>query len=313
MPAPIAIIGAGVIGLTTGIRLLEAGHAVTAFARSDDIGTASRGAPALWIPYKAAPEDLILQWAKRSLEIYHDFTMADGVEKLPLREYYHEDHGDPLWSHIITDFQRLPSTELPSGYIKGYQTAIYCIDSSLFVDRLLTLFQQQGGQLIHADIKQLHAVDTHFPVIINCSGVWSHYLVPDEKSFPIRGQYLLVEKPEGLNHIIFASESDTGYTLIVPRQHDCYLGGTTLNHDWGTDIRPETTAHILRRTAEFEPSLAGMKIRHEGVCLRPGRESVRLERETLPDGRLVIHNYGHGGSGWTVAWGCAESVVSLLG
>ena len=50
--------------------------------------------------------------------------------------------------------------------------------------------------------------------------------------------------------------------------------------------------------------------------LRPGRPSVRLEAEqwqlkgggTLP----VVHNVGHGGSGLTLAWGCAEDVVALV-
>jgi D-amino-acid oxidase len=41
--------------------------------------------------------------------------------------------------------------------------------------------------------------------------------------------------------------------------------------------------------------------------LRPYRPEVRLER----DGR-VIHNYGHGGSGFTLCRGCAEDVVALV-
>jgi len=48
------------------------------------------------------------------------------------------------------------------------------------------------------------------------------------------------------------------------------------------------------------------------VGLRPFRRSgVRLERDQLPDGRIVIHNYGHGGSGFTLSWGCAREVVDL--
>jgi D-amino-acid oxidase len=39
---------------------------------------------------------------------------------------------------------------------------------------------------------------------------------------------------------------------------------------------------------------------------------VRLEAETLPDGRPLVHDYGHGGSGFTLSWGCAEEVVRLV-
>jgi D-amino-acid oxidase len=48
------------------------------------------------------------------------------------------------------------------------------------------------------------------------------------------------------------------------------------------------------------------------VGLRPFRKSgVRLERARLRDSRTIIHNYGHGGSGFTLSWGCAEEVVQL--
>ncbi|MFC9060166.1 FAD-dependent oxidoreductase, partial [Streptomyces sp. NPDC057074] len=52
-------------------------------------------------------------------------------------------------------------------------------------------------------------------------------------------------------------------------------------------------------------------IRDSLVGLRPARDAVRLERETLPDGRLLVHNYGHGGAGVTVAWGCAQEAAGL--
>jgi D-amino-acid oxidase len=47
--------------------------------------------------------------------------------------------------------------------------------------------------------------------------------------------------------------------------------------------------------------------------LRPVRSTVRLEREELGGGRVVIHNYGHGGAGVTLSWGCAAEVATLLG
>ena len=37
---------------------------------------------------------------------------------------------------------------------------------------------------------------------------------------------------------------------------------------------------------------------------------MRLDKELI-SGRPLIHNYGHGGSGVTLSWGCADSVVEL--
>jgi D-amino-acid oxidase len=45
--------------------------------------------------------------------------------------------------------------------------------------------------------------------------------------------------------------------------------------------------------------------------LRPGRPSVRLEAEWIGDS-LVVHNYGHGGAGVTLSWGCADAVVNEI-
>jgi len=45
--------------------------------------------------------------------------------------------------------------------------------------------------------------------------------------------------------------------------------------------------------------------------LRPSRTEVRLEFEKV-GGRTVIHNYGHGGAGVTLSWGCAEEVVEIV-
>lgn len=60
------------------------------------------------------------------------------------------------------------------------------------------------------------------------------------------------------------------------------------------------------------------EVLRDWVGLRPGRPSVRLEEELIPcagadRGVLrVVHNYGHGGAGLTLAWGCAGHAVSLV-
>ena len=68
--------------------------------------------------------------------------------------------------------------------------------------------------------------------------------------------------------------------------------------------------YILKKCSEILPDLADIEIIEELVGLRPGRTSVRLDKEII-SGRPLIHNYGHGGSGVTLSWGCADSVVEL--
>ncbi|PYI70871.1 MAG: amino acid oxidase, partial [Verrucomicrobia bacterium] len=86
-------------------------------------------------------------------------------------------------------------------------------------------------------------------------------------------------------------------------------GTNDLSSDLAAD--PATTKRII---AECSRALNTEKPRvlAERVGLRPFRKSgVRLEREKLRDGRIVIHNYGHGGSGFTLSWGCAREVLDI--
>ena len=78
----------------------------------------------------------------------------------------------------------------------------------------------------------------------------------------------------------------------------------------------------MRRCIALCPSLVGNRdvsiealdvVRH-GVGLRPSRKGgVRLEKEMLlGGGAVVVHNYGHGGEGYQISWGCAGDVVGLV-
>ena len=72
--------------------------------------------------------------------------------------------------------------------------------------------------------------------------------------------------------------------------------------------RPAAVATETLPTVQAEPSRLGRIT----VCSRPFRGAgPRMEAERL-DGKLLIHNYGHGGSGWSLSWGAAELVLQLL-
>ena len=89
------------------------------------------------------------------------------------------------------------------------------------------------------------------------------------------------------------------------------LGGTAQIGDWGMEIRAEDNDLILGKVEALWPDLDRSKIIGGTVGLRPSRSEVRLEVETI-EGRAVVHNYGHGGAGVTLSWGCADEVASLV-
>ncbi len=84
------------------------------------------------------------------------------------------------------------------------------------------------------------------------------------------------------------------------------VGGTEIRDAWDTTIDPELELRLIARAAEIMPWIAEAPITSRAVGLRPGRDTVRLER--IDD---VIHCYGHGGCGVTMEFGCAADVVAL--
>ena len=104
---------------------------------------------------------------------------------------------------------------------------------------------------------------------------------------------------------------------MFPHQDRVVLGGTEIAGDWSLDPRPATAQRILADCAAIDPRLATARILEHRVGLRPVRPGCgwRPRRRPAGDaaaGRLVIHNYGHGGGGVTLSWGCAREAARLV-
>jgi D-amino-acid oxidase len=125
---------------------------------------------------------------------------------------------------------------------------------------------------------------------------------------PHRGQVAIVPRIERLCCAIVCDDAPLMYA--IPRRDDCVFGGTNdLSSDLAVDAA--TTDRIIAECSRVL-NIKKPHVLAERVGLRPFRKSgVRLERDELRDGRTVIHNYGHGGSGFTLSWGCAREVVDL--
>jgi D-amino-acid oxidase len=96
----------------------------------------------------------------------------------------------------------------------------------------------------------------------------------------------------------------------IPRAKDCVFGGTNDVSD-NLLADPATTSRIVAECSRVL-NIDKLPVLAERVGLRPFRRSgVRLEHDQLRDGRTVIHNYGHGGAGFTLSWGCAREVFDM--
>ena len=142
--------------------------------------------------------------------------------------------------------------------------------------------------------------------IINCCGLGAFSMMGDKEMYPIRGQVLRVKAP-WINSVFFFGKS-----YIIPNIDSVVLGGTAQKGDWNTVVSNDDTDRILNDVCAVFPSIRNACIESVWVGLRPGRTPLRLDSEVVPLGDrkvVVVHCYGHGGSGITLAMGCADDIV----
>jgi D-amino-acid oxidase len=304
-----AVVGCGVIGLTTAICLQEASMDVRIVAARLPHDTTSSVAAAIWYPYKAYPEESVLSWGSRTFEVFEELsdTPESGVLMREGVEIWRDRVPDPWWAGAVPHVRRCEEDELPPGYRDGHTFVAPVVEMPIYLTYLMDRFSAAGGSVEQRTLSSLDEVAAG--VVVNCVGLGARDLVDDTSMEPIRGQIVRVSNP-GLTRFILDEENPEGVTYIVPRSDDCILGGTADEGEWGLEPDPETAAAILRRCTRLEPRLRGAEVLEHKVGLRPGRPEIRLEREDGATPR--IHDYGHGGSGITLSWGCAEETLRLV-
>lgn len=312
MSKNVLVIGAGVSGLSTAIILHDAGHKVNIWTKDLTPDTTSNIAAAFWYPYLCNPRDKAITWSKSTYQYLEKNALTDdtsGTRYIMFTEYLKVKSPEPWWRPAVDVFERPSPEELPNGYVDGYRTKAIVMDTSRYLPWLLLQLEQRGIEVVQREVSNFDETLEHYDVVVNCTGLGSRELCNDKRVFPVRGQVLRVE-PNGFNDVV-ADESDENLAYIIPRFNDIIIGGTSQANDWNLQVDPNDTADILRKAKTISSEFDDVKILEEKVGLRPARDEIRLEAEDR-NGKLLIHNYGHGGAGFTLSWGCANDVAQLV-
>jgi len=341
MDRNVAIVGAGVSGLTCGVIFAEHGCRTAIFAKETGQQTTSAVAAAIWFPYDAEPTEKVIPWALETFDVFADLARVPGtgISMIELRQFSRSGKIQiPDWA-IPLGAQRLPvlipsvvegsrcagfkvsprdpSTSRASAgsarddhsFASGFSMTVPLTDTTIYLDYLAARFRKIGGE-IHANVRfeELEDVDPRFDLVINCAGIGARELVQDIDLEPHRGQVTIVPRIESLSCAIVCDDAPLMYA--IPRSNDCVFGGTNDLSD-NLAVDPATTQQIVVECSRVL-NIEKPRILAERVGLRPFRRSgVRLEPDQLPDRRTVIHNYGHGGAGFTLSWGCAREVLEM--
>ena len=362
-PPRVAIVGAGVIGLSVAVRLSESSlplHLTVIADKFSPDTTGDRAGGSIipfpvgvseqalmdikrWsIPtfshfkalYESGVRDEIglsvrdcflpmslpatgLPWLK---EVVFDLEVVDPKEVLAARSLNARsgdgelksdeskpteiDNPDEVW-HSYLDHAR------KAGF-KVCKCKVFIVEAKCYLPWLMKRFLDKNGVIEKKRIDNLSELSQSFDLVINCTGLQARELTGDTLLHPIRGQTVTVKNSKVKEFIVFETREDGIFPYAIPHRDDVIiLGGTVQEDDWSTSPDPETAHMIYEAGMECCPSLKGSEVTGGWACLRPARESVRLELEESCDSH-VIHCYGHGGQGFVLHWGCALDVEEIV-
>jgi D-amino-acid oxidase len=319
MAQRVIVVGAGVVGLSCAVRLAEAGIEVDVLARDLPAETTSAVAGGLWLPFLAAPLDVVMRWGRASLQAFAELEQQDdaGVRFLPGHLLHRRPAALPAWAPLVADLVTLtPATDPAPGYGFGWSLVVPLVDTPRYLDHLRRRVAAAGGTLTRMSLPALPGRG----LVVNCTGLAARALAGDGAVRPVRGQTVVVADP-GLTSWLVAEpdpgDADPdGLIYVLPRGREVVIGGTAQDGDWSTTPDPATGRELLARARALVPELRSASVIAHRVGLRPVRPGVRLETEHRPTDEdpdhVVVHCYGHGGSGIATAWGCAGDVLEQV-
>jgi len=256
-----AVIGCGVIGLSTARRLQDHGFTVTIYARELPPNTTSNLSGALWAPtavvdarYQDGPfAQQTLAPAARESHRWFRSMLGDhyGVRRLPFYTLGNNPQGELSWVFRLTPelygAQRLPRGEHAfGGYAGVWRMHTLLIEPDRYLRAVMNDFRIAGGRIVVRDFNtaaELLALQE--PVIVNCTGLGARALFGDEELVPVRGQTVLLQPQPELDYMYVAAGAQ-----MFPRSDGVLLGGTADQGEWSVTPDPAVTAAILARHQE---------------------------------------------------------------
>jgi len=309
----VVVVGAGVSGLTSAICLAEAGRPVRVWATAMPQQTTSAVAGAVWVPPRPAERATeTLTWCEHSLRVFRELADEPGTGVRLAPALAAGDVHDAMASAVglIPDLRAAEPAEIPDGFDAAFCATVPMIDMPSYLDYLTRRLAAAGCEIQAHPVGSLDEAADAAPIVVNCAGLGAGALAGDDTVRPLFGQHVVLTNP-GLRQLFLEIDRGSEWTCYFPHPQRVVCGGISIPDRWDTTADPEISERILQRCRRIEPRLRDADVIETITGLRPDRPSVRVEAEPLGSARCV-HNYGHGGNGVTLSWGCARDVVRLV-
>ncbi|XP_060561921.1 D-aspartate oxidase-like [Ruditapes philippinarum] len=326
MTTDVAVVGAGVIGLSTAINVQTTipGARVTVIADKLYEGTTSYGSGGMFIPsITSLPNESIedlRNWCRESWNFYRKLSLspeASEIGTIIMSGYDLVDQKlhpkDPLYKEFVFSTEELSRSELTDLGFQQFRTGFRVTTIIIFMRKYLIWlrkrFEENGGKIEKRHLNSLGELSGQYDIVMNCCGPSSAQLVNDNRAYPVRGHIVRVRAP-WIKHWFLTD----GHSYIIPGEDLVRLGGVKQVGNTSLEVDPRDTKAIMEGVEKLCPNIKGAVVESEWVGLRPGRDRVRLEPEIMHFGgkRLpVVHNYGHSSQGIGLSWGTSVYAARL--
>ena len=252
----VAVLGSGIMGLTTARLLQDAGWTVTVYTRDTWRHTTSNVSGGQWGPYSTHENHLVdepylqrLRWAAQVS--HHAYANLVGprygirfMEEYHFRRSRPENQTPDLFAHLYAYRGWLAPGEHPFGDWWASHVVTLQMNPSVLLNQLTEDVRIAGGRFVIRSFERLDEVlALSEPVVFNCTGLGAGALFGDEAIMPAKGQLVFIPPDPAVDYMTIGG--GRGNLYMFPRQDVTLLGGTFKAGDWSRQPDPDETARII--------------------------------------------------------------------
>ena len=252
-----AVMGSGIMGLTTARLLQDAGWAVTIYTRDPSRHSVSNVGAGQWAPTSVFEEGVAskafeaqYQFASRIAHHAYQNLVGANYGVSFIENYYigdeprEENYYLREMPELFTSVADLEPDEhpFPTRYVK--RTVTMLIEPAMFLRRVRNDFFIAGGKIVARDFKDLDEVlSLEEATIFNCTGLGAKALFDDEEIQPAKGQLVLIPPDPAVDYLSVGGGN--GITYMFSRKGEIVLGGSFQLGDWTRNPEPDVTDRII--------------------------------------------------------------------
>ncbi len=259
-----AVLGCGIMGLTTARLLQDRGFRATIYARDLPPHTTSNVGGGQWSPFSvyssnAASPSFERQYERAARISYRYFQDLTGsrygirwIQNYSLRSSPGRARTGML-EDLFLDQEVLGPGEHPFSTPYAARFTTMLVEPNVFLPALMDDFLLRGGRIVPREMRHLDEVlALDAGAVMNCTGLGSRSLFGDDDLVPIKGELVVLLPQPQVNYITLG-----GGGYMFPRSDGIVLGGSQERGEWSLDPTPAVVDRILdRNRAVFE----GMQI-----------------------------------------------------